>query len=244
METLFAGGGYVISPVNQGEQSVVRHMLSIDWKYWKPYRQASSAQSISIRMLGRLAGVCSFICYNVQRMHLYFRFANMHSISFCILKLSFHLFVLIALREWFSSKSGGCSSSDSTLRELMTDSRLHPSEKAENAEAQKKEENEETVYDAIGTPAFHSCHLGLDDDADEFFHASEYDQLEICCPSAFGPEIYSQVLKLSLSAIVKGEKNTGLIVHVCKTSIDNKISVRGSSGRCQMGEMPIRQGLQ
>lgn len=32
------------------------HMLAIDWKYWKPYRQASSAQSITIHMLGRLAG--------------------------------------------------------------------------------------------------------------------------------------------------------------------------------------------
>lgn len=52
-----AGGGYVISPVNQGKHSVVKHMLAIDWKFWKSYVSTSSARSITIRMLGRLAGV-------------------------------------------------------------------------------------------------------------------------------------------------------------------------------------------
>ncbi|XP_027085882.1 protein ENHANCED DISEASE RESISTANCE 2 isoform X1 [Coffea eugenioides] len=50
-------GGFVISPVNQGKQSVVRHMLAIDWKFWKSYLQTSSARSITIRMLGRLAAL-------------------------------------------------------------------------------------------------------------------------------------------------------------------------------------------
>ncbi|KAM7522358.1 hypothetical protein LguiA_012260 [Lonicera macranthoides] len=50
-------GGYVISPVNQGKQSVVKHMLAIDWKFWKSYLQTSSARSITIRMLGRLAAL-------------------------------------------------------------------------------------------------------------------------------------------------------------------------------------------
>ena len=52
----FAGGGYVISPVNQGKQSVVKHMLAIDWKFWKSYIRTSSARAITIRMLGRVAG--------------------------------------------------------------------------------------------------------------------------------------------------------------------------------------------
>lgn len=52
----FAGGGYVISPVNQGKQSVVKHMLAIDWKFWKSYLRTSSARAITIRMLGRVAG--------------------------------------------------------------------------------------------------------------------------------------------------------------------------------------------
>ncbi|XP_058101735.1 protein ENHANCED DISEASE RESISTANCE 2-like isoform X1 [Magnolia sinica] len=50
-------GGYVISPVNQGKQSVVKHMLAIDWKFWKSYLFTSSARSITIRMLGRVAAL-------------------------------------------------------------------------------------------------------------------------------------------------------------------------------------------
>ncbi|KAL5565708.1 hypothetical protein UlMin_028872 [Ulmus minor] len=50
-------GGYVISPVNQGKQSVVKHMLAIDWKFWKSYIRTSSARSITIRMLGRVAAL-------------------------------------------------------------------------------------------------------------------------------------------------------------------------------------------
>ncbi|XP_038706154.1 protein ENHANCED DISEASE RESISTANCE 2-like [Tripterygium wilfordii] len=50
-------GGYVISPVSQGRQSVVKHMLAIDWKCWKSYLKPSSARSITIRMLGRVAAL-------------------------------------------------------------------------------------------------------------------------------------------------------------------------------------------
>ncbi|XXG44666.1 hypothetical protein AAC387_Pa01g4405 [Persea americana] len=50
-------GGYVISPVNRGKQSVVKHMLAIDWKFWKSYLLPSSAKSITIRMLGRVAAL-------------------------------------------------------------------------------------------------------------------------------------------------------------------------------------------
>ncbi|XP_019232033.1 PREDICTED: protein ENHANCED DISEASE RESISTANCE 2-like [Nicotiana attenuata] len=50
-------GGYVISPVNQEKRSVVKHMLAIDWKFWKSYVRTSAARSITIRMLGRLAAL-------------------------------------------------------------------------------------------------------------------------------------------------------------------------------------------
>lgn len=50
-------GGYVISPVNQGTQSVVKHMTAVDWKFWKSYLRPSSARSITIRMLGRIAAL-------------------------------------------------------------------------------------------------------------------------------------------------------------------------------------------
>ncbi|CAJ1955939.1 unnamed protein product [Sphenostylis stenocarpa] len=51
------GGGYVISPVNKGKQSVVKHMLAIDWKCWRSYLKSSSAHSITIQMLGRVAAL-------------------------------------------------------------------------------------------------------------------------------------------------------------------------------------------
>ncbi|KAI3997376.1 hypothetical protein MKX01_003179 [Papaver californicum] len=54
-------GGYVISPVNQGKQSVVKHMLAIDWKFWKSYVITSSAKSITIHMLGRVAALREFL---------------------------------------------------------------------------------------------------------------------------------------------------------------------------------------
>ncbi|KAL5832882.1 hypothetical protein ACOSQ3_016556 [Xanthoceras sorbifolium] len=50
-------GGYVVSPVNQGKRSVVKHMLAIDWKFWRSYLQPSSARSITTRMLGRVAAL-------------------------------------------------------------------------------------------------------------------------------------------------------------------------------------------
>lgn len=50
------GGGYVISPVNHGRQSAVKHMLAIDWNFWKVYVFTSSAKYVTINMLGRIAG--------------------------------------------------------------------------------------------------------------------------------------------------------------------------------------------
>ncbi|KAH9700558.1 Pleckstrin (PH) and lipid-binding START domains-containing protein [Citrus sinensis] len=50
-------GGYVITPMNHGKKSVVKHMLAIDWKCWRSYLQPSSARSITIRMLGRVAAL-------------------------------------------------------------------------------------------------------------------------------------------------------------------------------------------
>ncbi|KAJ1406400.1 START-like domain superfamily [Sesbania bispinosa] len=51
------GGGFVVTPVNKGTQSVVRHMLAIDWKFWKLYLRPSSARAITIRMLERIAAL-------------------------------------------------------------------------------------------------------------------------------------------------------------------------------------------
>ncbi|KAJ7970446.1 Protein ENHANCED DISEASE RESISTANCE 2-like [Quillaja saponaria] len=50
-------GGYVITPVNKGNQSLVKHMLAVDWKFWKLYLRPASARSITIRMLERVAAL-------------------------------------------------------------------------------------------------------------------------------------------------------------------------------------------
>lgn len=50
-------GGYVVTPVNQGKQSIVRHMLSIDWGFWKLQLRPSAARAITIRMLERIAAI-------------------------------------------------------------------------------------------------------------------------------------------------------------------------------------------
>ncbi|XP_039017410.1 protein ENHANCED DISEASE RESISTANCE 2-like isoform X2 [Hibiscus syriacus] len=50
-------GGYVISPLNEGKHSVVKHMLAIDWKFWKSYLQTSAARSITIHMLQRVSAL-------------------------------------------------------------------------------------------------------------------------------------------------------------------------------------------
>lgn len=47
----------MISPANQGKQSVVKHMLAIDWKFWKSFILSSSARAVTIKMLGRIAGI-------------------------------------------------------------------------------------------------------------------------------------------------------------------------------------------
>lgn len=61
---LFSGGGYVISPIDhQHKQSVVRHMLDIDWKLWRSYKYLQKSQSLSVHMLGRLAGLFLYYYY-------------------------------------------------------------------------------------------------------------------------------------------------------------------------------------
>ncbi|KAE8714803.1 Ribophorin I isoform 1 [Hibiscus syriacus] len=50
-------GGYVISPVNNGKQSLVKHMLAIDWKFWKIYLRTPTTRSWTIRMLERVAAL-------------------------------------------------------------------------------------------------------------------------------------------------------------------------------------------
>lgn len=46
----------MISPIDNGKQSVVKHMLAVDWKSWRSYVKPSLARSITVKMLGRISG--------------------------------------------------------------------------------------------------------------------------------------------------------------------------------------------
>jgi len=53
-------GGYVISPLTRPQQhasAVVKHMLAVDWKYWKSYLLSSCERNITLQMLGRIAAM-------------------------------------------------------------------------------------------------------------------------------------------------------------------------------------------
>uniref|UniRef100_A0A0D3BXX7 START domain-containing protein n=3 Tax=Brassica TaxID=3705 RepID=A0A0D3BXX7_BRAOL len=50
-------GGYVVTPVNKGKQSLVKHMVAIDWRSWNLYMRPSSERSITIRVVERLAAL-------------------------------------------------------------------------------------------------------------------------------------------------------------------------------------------
>ncbi|TKY46165.1 ENHANCED DISEASE RESISTANCE 2 [Spatholobus suberectus] len=50
-------GGFLVTPFNKGKQSLVKHMLAIDWKFCKLYLGPSSARSITICMLEKIAAL-------------------------------------------------------------------------------------------------------------------------------------------------------------------------------------------
>lgn len=57
VSSCITGGGYVISPIDNGKQSVVKHMLAVDWKSWRSYVKPSLARSITVKMLGRISAL-------------------------------------------------------------------------------------------------------------------------------------------------------------------------------------------
>ncbi|KAL8204734.1 hypothetical protein R6Q57_010357 [Mikania cordata] len=61
-------GGYVISPTDQCKQSVVMHMLDIDWKLWRSCssKYKYSDKFHSVRMIGRLAALREFFKTNID----------------------------------------------------------------------------------------------------------------------------------------------------------------------------------
>lgn len=50
-------GGYVITPMPQGKECIIKHMLAVDWKCWKSYIQKAAARTITTRMLEKVAAL-------------------------------------------------------------------------------------------------------------------------------------------------------------------------------------------
>lgn len=181
------GGGYVISPLNQGKQSVVKHMLAIDWKYWRTYLQRTSAQSTTIKMLGRVAGEPQLFL------------STLHVCIFCAMDLGLNwknwcFFPFAALRELFQVKLGDCPSFDFTSGELPRNIRLQQHEA--NGLARDCKTKEDAADELEKAASDHGSLISLNDAADEFFDIpdpSECDQSDSCWSYDFGQEIPTQV---------------------------------------------------
>ena len=50
-------GGYVITPMPDSKECIIKHMLAVDWKCWKSYVQKESSRDITIRMIMRVAAL-------------------------------------------------------------------------------------------------------------------------------------------------------------------------------------------
>lgn len=47
----------MVTPVSKGRQSLVKHMVAIDWRSWNLYMRPSSTRSITIRVVERVAAL-------------------------------------------------------------------------------------------------------------------------------------------------------------------------------------------
>lgn len=188
--------------MNQGKQSVVKHMLAIDWKFWKSYLQTSSARSMTIKMLGRVAGSLILLIDRAFYVYFFSHDFDIHSYSVNQKNL-FLLFicVIVALRELFRAKLGNYSSSEFSSGELRRNFRLHQNEGDGEADVPTPTGNERTkeniAEEVEKSPSEHASLISLNDASDEFFDVPEppySDQSETDWTPDFGSEMYSQVM--------------------------------------------------
>lgn len=189
------GGGCVISPVNEGKQSVVKHMLAIDWKFWKSYLRPSTARSITIKMLGRVAGTLQlWIIY----IYIYICDCLTSQNILCSMRITFviNVYTCAALRELFRAKLG-YPSSDFSSGELT---RNHPNQGSCRSDVQLVPgdvDNKGNVVEEVDKTSSDLTNLvNLNDTSDEFFDVPEtsgYDQSEADWIPDFVPDMYSRV---------------------------------------------------
>ncbi|XP_042512360.1 protein ENHANCED DISEASE RESISTANCE 2-like isoform X2 [Macadamia integrifolia] len=158
-------GGYVISPVNHGKQSVVKHMLAIDWKFWKSYVCASSARSITIRMLGRLAALREFFGAKI---------GNYPS---------------------FDLSSGDITIDIGLPQNEREDIEVPFQNPAENRISNEADAMEEELENPVKPPSKSASLMELNETSDEFFDVpepSDNDESESLWPSDSSPEMNHQ----------------------------------------------------
>lgn len=177
----------MISPVHQGKQSVVKHMLSVDWKCWNSCLMSSSARSVTIKRLRILAGLfltVKLFYVSLSCLHLWFTG-------------TYFSFFLAALRELLKTKLGNCSYFSSS--ELAKEIDLQHIEKEHIKEVHSTPEPRFEAQNSFREPAYlDTSFLHLSDAADEFFDVpeqSEYELLESSFSSDSGNEIHNQVAK-------------------------------------------------
>jgi hypothetical protein len=181
-------------------------MLAIDWKYWKSYLQTSSARSLTIKMLGRVAGTLLLLID--RSLYKYLSLFHISLVSAHGIKIIcfYTIFVLAALRELFRAKLGNYSSSEFSSGELRTNFSLHQNEGDGEADARSLTgdgtTNENISEEVEKVPSEHASLVSLNDASDEFFDVPEppyYDQSESDWTADFGSDIYSQVNDVGLN---------------------------------------------
>lgn len=95
------GGGHVITPIKNGKACVVKNMLSVDWKFWKSYVRKASSRSITIHMLGNIAGSV-YVSFSVK-------LARLFSSFLFLSKIWRRSFLVAALRELFRARAENSS---------------------------------------------------------------------------------------------------------------------------------------
>ncbi|KAL4313056.1 hypothetical protein GQ457_01G044720 [Hibiscus cannabinus] len=167
-------GGYVISPVNNGKQSLVKHMLAVDWKFWKINLRTSTTRSWTIHMLERVAGA-PLLVNNSSASFLLVFFSHQCKMFVCT-------FGFAALRELFKAKQGNYSPACLSL-EWKSDTHLSQSQKedvkidSQNSNQMiKVKEDVPTEVESENAPSGRVSLLGLNEEADEFFDVLEEDE--------------------------------------------------------------------
>ncbi|KAK0593196.1 hypothetical protein LWI29_032711 [Acer saccharum] len=176
-------GGFVITPVNQGKQSLVKHMLSVDWKFWKLYMHPSSARSMTIKMLERVYALREL--FRAKAGNSSSEFSSVEWLRDSGLQQPVEF-----------SRDIQCAKSE--MKDVKTEVQIK-----EETRKNEKDTTDEFERPSSARPSLFSLHDASDD---EFFDVPEatedacLDQLENDWSSEYSQEVHSPQPKLSSAA--------------------------------------------